>query len=373
MSIFKPTGSKHYWYEFVYNGKRYRKSTRQGNAKAAQDIENARKTQLAKGEVGIHDRPVVPTLLQFAPRFEDAITTQCQEKPRTIQFYKERLRRLLEYSAIASARLNEIDEQLIEQLKLHRTRQISRLGRPLSVASINRELGTLRRVLRLAHEWKIMDRMPRIRLFSGEAQRDFVLSYKQEEGYLHMAPNPLKDIALLILDTGMRPGEACALEWRHVRVVPAPGAKFGHLHVTAGKTRNAKRNLSLTERVREMLETRRNAADGAQHVFPADSGGPWLVSSLDHQHTKFRDLLGLPKEFVVHSLRHTMLTRLGESGADAFTIMRIAGHSSVTVSQRYVHPSPESLETAFARMDALNTSKRRGTPVIPIRATGSHA
>lgn len=78
--------------------------------------------------------------------------------------------------------------------------------------------------------------------------------------------------------------------------------------------------------------------------------------------------LGLQKDFVVHSLRHTMLTRLGESGADAFTIMRIAGHSSVTVSQRYVHPSSESLETAFARMDALNRSKRQGTPVIPIAA-----
>ena len=49
-----------------------------------------------------------------------------------------------------------------------------------------------------------------------------------------------------------------------------------------------------------------------------------------------------------------MLTRLGEAGADAFTIMRIAGHSSVTVSQRYVHPSPESLERAFEQLEALN-------------------
>jgi hypothetical protein len=48
-----------------------------------------------------------------------------------------------------------------------------------------------------------------------------------------------------------------------------------------------------------------------------------------------------------------MLTRLGEAGVDAFTIMRVAGHSSVTVSQRYVHPSPDSLERAFERL-ALN-------------------
>jgi integrase len=51
--------------------------------------------------------------------------------------------------------------------------------------------------------------------------------------------------------------------------------------------------------------------------------------------------------FVLHSLRHTMLTRLGESGVDAFTIMRIAGHSSIVLSQRYVHPTPEAMDRAL--------------------------
>ena len=59
----------------------------------------------------------------------------------------------------------------------------------------------------------------------------------------------------------------------------------------------------------------------------------------------------------MHSLRHTMLTRLGEAGADAFTIMKIAGHSSVTVSQRYVHPTPEGMERAFQRLPTLNAAK----------------
>jgi len=65
----------------------------------------------------------------------------------------------------------------------------------------------------------------------------------------------------------------------------------------------------------------------------------------------------LRKDFVIHSLRHTMLTRLGEAGADAFTIMRIVVHSSVTVSQRYVHPTPESPERAFERLQPLNAGK----------------
>jgi len=64
-----------------------------------------------------------------------------------------------------------------------------------------------------------------------------------------------------------------------------------------------------------------------------------------------------------------MLTRLGESGPDAFTIMRIAGHSSVTVSQRYVHPSPESMERAFERLDMLNRSKRGERSVVTTIST----
>jgi integrase len=44
--------------------------------------------------------------------------------------------------------------------------------------------------------------------------------------------------------------------------------------------------------------------------------------------------LELPKEFVLHSLRHTFGTRLSESGANAWSIMRIAGHGSITMSQR---------------------------------------
>lgn len=43
-------------------------------------------------------------------------------------------------------------------------------------------------------------------------------------------------------------------------------------------------------------------------------------STLQHQHQDLRDKLGLDSEFVLHSLRHTMLTRLGEAGVDPFTI-----------------------------------------------------
>ena len=57
---------------------------------------------------------------------------------------------------------------------------------------------------------------------------------------------------------------------------------------------------------------------------------------------------------MLHSLRHTYGTRLGEAGADALTIMRLMGHSSVTVSQRFVYPTPHALERAVEQLEGLN-------------------
>ena len=45
------------------------------------------------------------------------------------------------------------------------------------------------------------------------------------------------------------------------------------------------------------------------------------------------------RPFVLYAFRHTFLTRLGKSGCDAWTLPRIAGHSSIAISRRYVRPS----------------------------------
>ena len=356
MSVYKQPKSKNWWYKFTWNGEIIRQSTKQTNKRTAETLEAAHKTALAKGEVGIREKKQVPTLKEFAPRFRQAIDTLCADKPATISFYKEKLLRLLDHAPLAGARLDSIDEAMIEAYKQHRSNQISRYKKPVSPASINRELATLRRLLGLAQEWKVINRVPRIRMLKGERHREFVLSHEQEAGYLAACPPPLRDVALLILDTGMRAGEACKLEWSEVHLKPALGARFGYIHIGSGKSRYAKRNLSMTSRVSEMLKARRTVAT-SPWVFPSETDGHFLGTSLDHQHADVRETLKLPKDFVIHSLRHTMLTRLGEAGADAFTIMRIAGHSSVVVSQRYVHPTPESLERAFERLEDLNVRK----------------
>jgi integrase len=57
-----------------------------------------------------------------------------------------------------------------------------------------------------------------------------------------------------------------------------------------------------------------------------------------------------PRPFVLYDLRHTFLTRLGESGCDTWTLARIAGHSNVSMSSRYVHPSEDHVLAAMANL-----------------------
>jgi integrase len=354
MAIYKRGGT--YWYEFQFNGERIQQSAQTGNKDAARLIEAAHRVRLAKGEAGIIERPVAPTFAEFAPRFTEAIKTLCASKPRTITFYASKLSSLLKYDPLATCALDLVDEALVQAYKQHRRRQASKRGGPMSIASVNRELATLRRALRLAQEWKVIDRVPRIRLLSGEQGRDFVLTYEQEKLYLATAPPILHDLAVLMLDTGLRIGEAINLEWPDMHREPAAGAKLGYLRVRAGHSKNSKaRNIPLTERALKVLESRSPAKEG--YVFHRGDGQPVYQTWINQQHSELRTLLKFPVEFVPHSFRHTYGTRLGESGADAFTIMRLMGHSSVTVSQKYVHPTPEAMERAVERLQSMNQSK----------------
>jgi len=122
--------------------------------------------------------------------------------------------------------------------------------------------------------------------------------------------------------------------------------------VTHGKTAAARRVLPMTARVRSLLETRWEAAgrplEGWVWVAPTLSGHI-EASSLKKQHAKAIKMSKV-RPFVLYSMRHTFLTRLGESGCDVWTLARIAGHSSIAISARYVHPSEDAVLNAISRL-----------------------
>jgi integrase len=117
----------------------------------------------------------------------------------------------------------------------------------------------------------------------------------------------------------------------------------------------------MTRRVQAIME-RRNADGGKPstgYVFPRNGSENEHVpyDTINSQHDVTMSALKTIKRFRLYDLRHTFLTRLGEAGADAFTIQKVAGHSTITISQRYVHPTEERIEDAFSRLERYNAKK----------------
>jgi integrase len=92
-------------------------------------------------------------------------------------------------------------------------------------------------------------------------------------------------------------------------------------------------------------------------VFPAESrSGHFEQGSAKNYHARAVKALEAAsdtfKRFEPYCLRHTALTRLAEAGCDAFTLAKIAGHSSITMTGRYCHPQAEAIERAFRKLTA---------------------
>jgi len=191
--------------------------------------------------------------------------------------------------------------------------------------------------------------------------------------YLAAAPEPLASVAAVLIDTGLRPEECFRLRWE---TVTWSNGRHGTFLVTHGKTAAARRVLPMTPRVRTILESRWEEAGGPVEgwVWPAPTrSGHLESSSLKKQHARaFREAateskknnLKPVRQFVLYSLRHTFLTRLGESGCDAWTLARVAGHSSVAMSTRYVHPSEDAVLTAFERLGGHKIGHSKESPVL---------
>jgi len=138
--------------------------------------------------------------------------------------------------------------------------------------------------------------------------------------------------------------------------------RFGTVLVTHGKTESARRIIPLTARASAILHAHWELASKAEEgwVWPAPTkNGHIEPSTLKKQHAKALRLSKV-RAFVLYTLRHTMLTRLGESGCDVWTLARIAGHSNIRISQRYVHPSAAHIERTLNGHELSETGDKTG-------------
>ena len=258
----------------------------------------------------------------------------------------------------------------------------------------NCALRTLRRALRLAVEWGKLMKAPQFPIDSkNEATRKRFITLEEFAAYIELCRQPWRDIAIVLYRTGARPSEIYGLTWPQVAFGNA--GRPGRIEILEGKTEAAKRTLEMLPEVEEVLFNRWEAQRKPRRgfVFPADSAsghteqtaakichadalkklarvkasydaweksgrnGSWFTvvaetTKLSHDYLRRHEgvLTEGFEHFCPYSLRHSFLTMLATSGADVFSVMRFAGHSSVVVTQRYIKKTDTAITRAFTEM-----------------------
>jgi hypothetical protein len=96
VSLYRRNGI--FWYDFEYEGQRYRGSTKLRNERLAQKYVDALRTNLALGKVGLAERPASPTLRQFQKQFLELVNSNHDGYERTREFYQTSYEKLLVYT-----------------------------------------------------------------------------------------------------------------------------------------------------------------------------------------------------------------------------------------------------------------------------------
>jgi integrase len=353
VSVFKREGSPFYQFEFVFKGRRIRGSTNQTNKTAAQRHEANLRQKLANSRSGILELEPPPQFSEFAEEFLKR--TKHEMKANTTRAYRNSLANVKPW--FGAKRLDEISTDEIERYK-H-----SRMEKKRSPSTVNRELAFLRRVLLYAVKisrpsagqqplnWALLT-TPFVAhgiAFLKENRRERIINFDEERRYLAAARQPLRDVAILMLEMGLRPGEVCAIRCQDVHLYGS-----AHVHVPEGKTKNARRDVPLTDRAKDVLKARLAAAKG-KYIFPSrvGTGHDWNspMAELDPAHrSALRDTKITPR-FRIYDLRHTYGTRAIEGGTDPLTLMKLMGHEELSTTERYVHLSKRHLADSQKKLE----------------------
>src|SRR5262249_19848108 len=171
----------------------------------------------------------------------------------------------------ADTPVTEITAQRIAQYDRQRATETSRLGRRVAPATLNRELATLRHLLRLAEEWGYVLKAPRIRMGKEPEGRLRFLSEDEAVRLLEAcqrSSNPfLHAIVTVALHTGMRRGEILGLAWERI--------DFSRAIIRIEETKSGRRReVPMNRAVYDVLSALAGQKEEG-FVFRRRNGGPW--------------------------------------------------------------------------------------------------
>jgi len=167
------------------------------------------------------------------------------------------------------------------------------------------------------------------------------IAHKQERGMTpplaitgayadHMTP-----LILLAMNTGIRRSALLGMNWKDIKPT--------HIHVTKSLDKaNKGYNVDMNSEVKEVLRLWKRQTGGEGLVFKYRGKSIYSIK------TAWGNLMKAAKitNFRFHDLRHHFATRLAESGAAPATIKALMGHSSIEMTDKYMHATDKMKSSA---------------------------
>ena len=210
-------------------------------------------------------------------------------------------------------------------------------------ATVNRVLSTMRALFRMARdEWQWIDTFPKIRLLTGEVERDRWLTHEEADRLIRHCPAHLAALVRYALATGCRATEMTGLEWNRVDL----NRKTAWLNQTKNGT---PRGVPLNEDAIEVLKEQ--IGKSLTHCFTY-RGEPWKWQvSNSAWHTALA-AAGI-KDFRFHDLRHTWASWHRQAGTSCDELKDLGGWKSREMVDRYAKYGTEHLAVAATRIQRV--------------------
>ena len=228
-----------------------------------------------------------------------------------------------------------------------------------AVASTNRELALLRRMLNVALRQGWIRKHPMAQgesliSVAAEHKRERIITLAEEAKLLDACTGRrehLKVIVIAAVDSGLRKGELLKLRWSDIDFAKRV------ITVRAFNTKTMReRSVALTARLQTELEQLKLTAEREQrkqqHALDADSLVFGIHDNVKRSFHSARGAAGLP-DVRFADLRHTCASRLISRGIPIMEVGRALGHTQANTTYRYINADADTARRAADALDAM--------------------